>query len=96
METIDSRPRVDNASIHRSRYTRDYWAVDPRIDFFFLPPYSPELNPIELVFRFYVQEFLETNYFPDVPALIEGTLWRGDYYNDLRKDIYPKGGVLTV
>ena len=44
---------LDNASLHRSRAVQDalrrWWAK--RIYFYFLPPYSPEQNRIEPVFR---------------------------------------------
>ncbi len=44
---------LDNASFHHSRVVREalprLWAQ--RIYFYFLPPYSPELNAIEAVFR---------------------------------------------
>jgi putative transposase len=44
---------LDNASLHRSRVVQEalprLWAK--RIYFYFLPPYSPELNEIEAVFR---------------------------------------------
>jgi hypothetical protein len=44
---------LDNASLHHSRVVQDalprLWAK--RIYFYFLPPYSPELNDIEPVFR---------------------------------------------
>jgi transposase len=38
---------MDNSSIHTSKLTRD--AIDELgINVFYLPPYSPDLNPIEL------------------------------------------------
>lgn len=37
---------IDNAPIHTARYTRR-WLQDHHIQFTFLPPYSPDLNPIE-------------------------------------------------
>ena len=44
---------LDNASLHHSRIVQEalprLW--ERRIDFYFLPPYSPELNAIEAVFR---------------------------------------------
>jgi putative transposase len=44
---------LDNASFHRSRDVQDaipeLWKR--RIYLYYLPPYSPELNPIERVFR---------------------------------------------
>ena len=44
---------LDNASLHHSRGVQEalprLWAR--RVYFYFLPPYSPELNEIEAVFR---------------------------------------------
>ena len=44
---------LDNASLHHSRVVQEalprLW--ERRIYFYFLPPYSPELNEIEAVFR---------------------------------------------
>lgn len=40
---------VDNYNIHSSRQTQLVWASLPRLRLHFLPPYSPELNPIERV-----------------------------------------------
>jgi transposase len=40
---------VDNYSIHSSRQTKLALAGLPRISLHFLPPYSPEFNPIERV-----------------------------------------------
>ncbi|MFD8403012.1 IS630 family transposase, partial [Streptomyces sp. NPDC059698] len=41
---------VDGHSAHRSRKVRDWLAAHPDdIELHFLPPYSPELNPDELV-----------------------------------------------
>jgi transposase len=41
---------VDGHSIHRAKKVRDLLeAMDEKITLFFLPPYSPELNPDELV-----------------------------------------------
>ena len=44
---------LDNASLHRSRYVQEaipeLWKRG--VYLYYLPPYSPELNPIERVFR---------------------------------------------
>ncbi|OXJ21077.1 transposase [Burkholderia sp. HI2714] len=52
----DDRPTVivlDNASIHHGtdEATRDRWLMDHQALLFYLPPYSPELNKIEIVWR---------------------------------------------
>jgi transposase len=52
----DGRPTMivlDNASIHHSidAATRERWLIDHKALLFYLPPYSPELNLIEIVWR---------------------------------------------
>ena len=42
---------LDNASIHKSKYTRQYLKCRPQIHLFYLPPYSPEYNPVELIWK---------------------------------------------
>jgi transposase len=42
---------LDNASIHTTKQLKPYWDLleEKRMRFYFLPPYSPELNRIELL-----------------------------------------------
>ena len=42
---------VDNATIHKSSLTRRYLKRWPKIHLFYLPPYSPEYNPVELIWK---------------------------------------------
>jgi transposase len=44
---------LDNASIHHNieQQTIDRWLLDHRMVLFYLPPYSPELNLIEIVWK---------------------------------------------
>ena len=45
---------LDNAPVHRSKYFKlkiDEWKRN-NVYILFLPPYSPELNPIEILWRF--------------------------------------------
>lgn len=79
---------MDNASIHRSRFTRQYLAQMPQIDYCYLPPYSPELNPIEICFKHYQQEVLDCSSFTSLQELLDQTEEYVLYYNDLRKEIY--------
>jgi len=50
-----SRVVCDNASIHRSRRVTE--SLPAGLDLLFLPPYSPELQPIEFFFRAYRRVF---------------------------------------
>jgi transposase len=52
----DGRPTVivlDNASVHHSidQHTLDRWFLEHKALLFYLPPYSPELNLIEIVWK---------------------------------------------
>ena len=42
---------LDNASIHRAKRVRQFTEKHSRIKLFFLPPYSPEYNPTEQVWK---------------------------------------------
>lgn len=45
---------LDNAPIHRSKYFMaqiERWQLEQDMFLFFLPPYSPELNAIEILWR---------------------------------------------
>ncbi len=44
---------LDGGSYHSSRRVKDYVAsLDGKLQLFFLPPYSPELNPDEQVWNY--------------------------------------------
>jgi len=62
---------LDNAGIHRSKVVRaavpELWAR--RVYLYYLPPYSPELNAIEPLFRVIKHDELPERRYPTVPAL---------------------------
>lgn len=51
---------LDNASIHTSKKLEPYWQLlkEKGMQFYFLPPYSPELNRIEMLWRKMKYEWL--------------------------------------
>ena len=55
---------VDNARYYRSKQVQKY-LENSRIKMHFLPPYSPNLNPIERLWRFLKKEVIKSNYTPD-------------------------------
>ena len=79
---------LDNARIHKSKETLQYLDSDPAIEYFFLPAYSPELNPIEICFRNYSKELLENASFKSKEDIIESTTAYCEYYSSLRTEIY--------
>jgi len=43
---------VDNASYHRAKELKDFFnSIKDKLELFFLPPYSPDLNLIETEWR---------------------------------------------
>ena len=77
-----------NESIHKSKYTTEFLKNQRKVDVFFLPTYTPELNPIEICFRNYSKELLENASFKSKEDIIESTNVYCSYYNSLRPEIY--------
>jgi transposase len=55
---------VDNASYNHSRRLKEFLNKHPRIEVFYLPPYSPNLNPIERLWLFFQKKILYNTYYP--------------------------------
>ncbi|MBI4307220.1 MAG: IS630 family transposase [Chloroflexi bacterium] len=61
---------LDNASRHRARYLKCFFSQNRhRLVRIFLPPYSPELNPIERVWRITRRQVTHNRYFESVDQL---------------------------
>ena len=80
---------LDNAPWHKkaARLVQEealpeYADIRERMTMVFLPPYSPDLNPIEQVWRVTRREVTHNTYFPDVDSLA-GAL--DAYFADLRQ-----------
>lgn len=54
---------LDNASHHHARVVGHWLLHHPRFKLVFLPPYSPNLNPIERLWRFFHQRVTANRYF---------------------------------
>jgi len=65
---------LDNYTIHKSRQTGDALdALHGRIRLQFLPPYSPESNPIERLWKQLHDNITRNHRFPDMPSLWRAT-----------------------
>jgi transposase len=61
---------LDNARWHRSKYLKAFFKAKwKRLIFIFLPAYSPELNPIERIWRVTRRKITHNRYFPSVEDL---------------------------
>jgi len=61
---------VDNAKIHRSPLIQDFLSKNERILLIYLPPYSPDLNPIERLWK-WLKETVIANQFHPTRSSIE-------------------------
>lgn len=76
---------ADNARYNRSNMVKEYLKCNKRIKLIFLPPYSPNLNLIERLWRFYKKEVLYNKYYRGFEDFKNATL---EYFEqiDQRKD----------
>jgi transposase len=54
---------VDNARYYRCKLVTDYVQANSRLELIFLPPYSPNLNIIERLWKFYKKKILYNKYY---------------------------------
>lgn len=80
---------MDNAPWHKKMYrlvvtenSDEYSDIRDKVVFILLPPYSPDLNPIEQVWRITRRDAKNNKYFSDASALEEEL---DDYYSVLSK-----------
>jgi DDE superfamily endonuclease len=74
--TLKSRRRVvvitDNAKYHHANLHRAWRQEhEPQFHLDYLPPYSPDLNPIERVWKLTRKLCIHDEYFPSLGAVIE-------------------------
>ena len=63
---------IDNAKYHHAILLKPWLEENKRkIELFFLPPYSPELNPVELVWKETRYSETHNRYFPSLKSLFE-------------------------
>jgi hypothetical protein len=65
---ISDNARYHHANLHEAWRQR----VAGHFRLHFLPPYSPELNPIERVWKLIRRRCLHNQYFPDLAAVVSG------------------------
>jgi putative transposase len=71
---------LDNAGFHKTNVIRDYFAQHASwISVEFIPPYSPELNPIETCWKVTKSNVTKSQYFPTIEQMQEAleNFWTG-------------------
>lgn len=63
---------ADNARYHHARLHKQWREkAQSRFSFLYLPPYSPQLNPIERVWKMARRKGTHNQYFPSLEAIVE-------------------------
>jgi len=81
---------LDNAKWHHAKYIQRFLQKNKeRIEFLFLPPYSPELNPIERVWKLTRKRITHNRFFCTMADLRCALMtqffwWNTNYNNPLR------------
>lgn len=65
---------TDNASWHKSKDLKPFLEVNPRLKLIFLPPYAPELNPVEKLWKSLKRSVCHNRYFKKIVDLKEKIL----------------------
>lgn len=80
---------LDNARYHRAVYLRDFLRRHRRyLQLLYLPPYSPQLNPIERVWKLARRLATHNRYFPTLRDLVMAVMKQFDLWRD-------PNGILT-
>jgi transposase len=89
---------ADNARYNRSNRLKEY-LKDSRIKMIYLPPYSPNLNLIERLWKFMRKKVINTIYYPEFKLFKEAILnffnTIGQYKNELKQFIGTKLHLLN-
>lgn len=62
---------LDNASYHKSKKVKEFMQDYPNITLEYLPPYSPELNPIETCWKITKARITYNHYFQRIEDMQE-------------------------
>lgn len=66
---------ADNVAYHKNQGGKDF-PLPENIELFFLPAYSPDLNPIERLWKYFKDEFLNNELFKNLTK-IKDTVYQG-------------------
>ena len=60
---------LDNAKIHHAKVLTPFLADHPELHLLFSPPYSPNLNNVERLWKWLREKVVLNTYFPDLAAI---------------------------
>jgi len=64
---------LDNVRFHHSKMVQEFLQTHSRLKFLFLPPYSPDLNPQEWIFKWFRKEVTHNHNFATFDSLVKAS-----------------------
>lgn len=86
MKTLDENKQhvfiLDNASWHKTDVIKNYLARSPNVKVEYLPPYSPELNPIETCWKITRANITNSRFYKNLEVLQEALeeFWTNNFF----------------
>ncbi len=78
---------LDNAKYYRSQIVKGFLEKNPRIQFVFLPPYSPNLNIIERLWKFFKKKTTYNKYYEKFAIFKEKCLSFFENIDEYKKEL---------
>lgn len=78
---------LDNARYYRSKEVQDFLTRHPRIQFIYLPPYSPNLNLIERLWKFVKKKVAYNKYYEKFSVFREAFIGFFQHLDQHRKEL---------
>ncbi|MFV2014301.1 MAG: transposase, partial [Candidatus Heimdallarchaeota archaeon] len=85
---------VDNASWHKRKKVKKFLEENPRIELTYLPPYSPELNPIEKFWNILKHSLTKNRYYKRLKDLNFEIRRFGTISNENKEMVMSRVGLL--
>ena len=73
---------LDNVRFHHSKLVQEFLEKNSRLEFMFLPLYSPDLNPQEWIFKWFRKEVTHNHNFTSFNSLLNASY---DFFTPLQK-----------
>lgn len=84
---------ADNARYYNCKAMQDYLAANPRVVIVHLPPYCPNLNLIERLWKFYKKKVLCQRYYANLGTMREATI---NFFSNLKDYAEDLGTLMAL
>lgn len=83
---------ADNAKYYRAKLIKGFLYANPRVEIIYLPPYSPNLNLQERIWRFFKEHVQQRQYFATFKEFREGVL---NFFDQIHQHKHSLSSLMT-